>query len=176
MFYHFYQHFHLSFIVELYGSRLSPLHSSQGIAYGTDCIDGINLLDAGNHYRKILDSLPSFLHCVFEVNFFPCSFGTNEKFQKLTDFRWSARHYIIPIVSFSFLYNSPKFFELETRVTSNAMNQTVYAIEPTSMRVNQYYIQIYCIWMNFVFMGLGPFVMLIVLNLFTLKDLSGIKM
>jgi hypothetical protein len=26
--------------------------------------------------------------------------------------RWSATHYVAPIVTFSFLYNLPKFFEL----------------------------------------------------------------
>lgn len=73
------------FFLELYGSRLSPLHSSEGIAYGTDRIDGINLLDSGDHHRKIFDSLPSFLHGVVEVNFFSRSIGT-KSFQKMADF------------------------------------------------------------------------------------------
>lgn len=39
------------------------------------------------------------------------------------------------------------------------------------MRVNEYYIKIYCIWMNFAFMGLLPFCLLIILNALTLRSL-----
>lgn len=94
--------------------------------------------------------------------------------------KWAAKRYIIPIVLFSFLYNLPKFFELTTGMeTTNAtdalLNEgqpiTKYTIEPTTMRVNEYYIKIYCIWMNFAFMGLLPFCLLIILNALTLRSL-----
>ena len=39
------------------------------------------------------------------------------------------------------------------------------------MRVDPYYYSIYNIWMNFIFMGLGPFVVLISLNGLTLRSL-----
>ena len=75
-----------------------------------------------------------------------------------------------------------QFFELETGVNTTrhlALDNitktevTEFSIEPTTMRENDYYIIIYCIWMNFIFMGLGPFVLLIVLNALTLKSLVG---
>jgi hypothetical protein len=57
--------------------------------------------------------------------------------------RWTAKHYVAPIVAFSFLYNIPKFFELYTNVTTNDDNVTsATSIEPTSLRVNDYYIQV----------------------------------
>ena len=39
------------------------------------------------------------------------------------------------------------------------------------MRINQYYIRIYCVWMNFFLMGLGPFLVLITLNTLILRHL-----
>ena len=39
------------------------------------------------------------------------------------------------------------------------------------MRIDPYYFSIYNIWMNFIFMGLGPFVVLISLNSLTLRSL-----
>ena len=91
--------------------------------------------------------------------------------------QWSAKRYIVPIVTFSLMYNLPKFFELQTGInlTTSPDNTTSYefSIEPTEMRVNSYYITIYCIWMNFIFMGLGPFILLIVLNALTLRSLIG---
>ena len=86
------------------------------------------------------------------------------------------RRYIIPIVAFSICYNLPKFFELRTVLETDeeeAANSTTsnYTIEPTAMRINEVYIKVYCIWMNFVFMGLGPFCLLIGLNALTLRTL-----
>lgn len=70
------------------------------------------------------------------------------------------------------IYNMPKFFELETGIRpTNDTSPYRYTIEPTPMRVNEYYIKIYCIWMNFIFMGLIPFCLLIVLNLLTVRSL-----
>ena len=58
--------------------------------------------------------------------------------------RWTAKHYVAPIVAFSFLYNLPKFFELYTSVATNDDNVTsTTSIEPTSLRVNDYYIQVW---------------------------------
>ncbi len=87
-----------------------------------------------------------------------------------------TRRYIIPIVAFSICYNLPKFFELRTATETDAdaaANSTTsnYTIEPSAMRVNEVYIKVYCIWMNFIFMGLGPFCMLIGLNALTLRTL-----
>ncbi len=47
-----------------------------------------------------------------------------------------------------------------------------YGIIPTQMRLDPYYIKIYCMWLNFLLMGLGPFVLLITLNTLTLRELK----
>ena len=39
-----------------------------------------------------------------------------------------------------------------------------YSVSPTLMRLNNHYYTIYCIWLNFIFNGIGPFVLLITLN------------
>ena len=86
--------------------------------------------------------------------------------------KWSSKRYIVPIVIFSLLYNAPKFFELRTEVSHDAENGTItYDIQPRAFRVNTVYFKVYCIWMNFIFMGLIPFVLLIVLNSLTLRSL-----
>ena len=89
---------------------------------------------------------------------------------------WSVKMMVIPLVVFSFLYNTPKFFELYAIVpgdieTSNGteVKSTKYEIGVSSFRLNFYYYNIYCMWMNFFLMGLIPFVILIVLNALTLK-------
>ena len=86
---------------------------------------------------------------------------------------WSAKRYIIPILAWSLLYNSPKFFELHTTYDENSVQKEGqgYDVAASSMRLNEYYIKIYCIWMNFVFMGLIPFLALIILNAQTVRSL-----
>ena len=55
----------------------------------------------------------------------------------------------------------------------NGTNTTseVYDIQATAMRLDQYYYKIYLMWMNFFLMGLGPFVILVVLNALTVREL-----
>ena len=47
-----------------------------------------------------------------------------------------------------------------------------YSIVPTKMRLNEYYYKIYCVWLNLLLMGLGPFLLLIILNALTLRELT----
>ncbi len=101
---------------------------------------------------------------------------------------------VLPLVAFSVLYNIPKFFELKTRVPGSSdsyerlaeLNSTVlngtmspdqedrYDIYPTPLRLNPYYYKYYCMWLNFFLMGLGPFVLLITLNVLTFKELKSL--
>ena len=62
--------------------------------------------------------------------------------------KWTVRYYVVPIVLFSVVYNMPKFFELETGVDFGTATHPIvdYSTEPPPMRVNPYYIKIYCIW------------------------------
>ena len=90
---------------------------------------------------------------------------------------WPVKVMVIPLVVFSFLYNTTKFFELYTIVPGDPLeyengteyNSTKYDYGGTPLRLNSYYIKIYLMWMNFFLMGLIPFVVLIVLNALTLK-------
>jgi len=47
-----------------------------------------------------------------------------------------------------------------------------YRMAPTSLMLNLQYYQIYLVWLNFIFNGLIPFLVLIVLNLLMLKKLK----
>ena len=89
---------------------------------------------------------------------------------------WPVKVMVIPLVVFSFLYNTTKFFELYTIVPGDKLhyengteyNATKYDISGTPLRLNSYYIN-FLMWMNLFLMGLIPFVVLIVLNALTLK-------
>lgn len=71
----------------------------------------------------------------------------------------------------SLLYNAPKFFELHTTFDENEDSKNGYDVDAAEFRLNEYYIMIYCNWINFIFMGLIPFVALILLNAQTVKSL-----
>ena len=56
--------------------------------------------------------------------------------------------------------------------TMEPLDSDEYGITPTVMRMDPYYIKIYCMWLNFLLMGLGPFLLLIILNTLTLRELN----
>ena len=74
--------------------------------------------------------------------------------------KWTSRWYILIIVTFSGVYNVPKFFELKTGVTvvngtqfpaegnqtewemDEAAREINYSIKPTPMRINEFYIKV----------------------------------
>ena len=82
---------------------------------------------------------------------------------------WRSQFYIVPILLFSILYNTPKFFELEVRAASLApdTNQTAaveevdmrpslevnYSVQPTALRMDRLYVNIYLIFMNLIING-----------------------
>ena len=102
---------------------------------------------------------------------------------------WSVKRYIIPLVTFSVIYNLPKFFEIDTsfcdstlrhidenheerqgEITPHKVNQSYYYI--TKIRRDIYYQEIYQLGINIVIMLIGPFIVLIVLNSLTLLNLK----
>ncbi|XP_040579725.1 FMRFamide receptor [Lepeophtheirus salmonis] len=106
---------------------------------------------------------------------------------------WPAAYYLTPICIFTLFYNIPKFFELTTKVPDEILSETdnsslqvvdydteivipndpnAYGINPTKLRLNPYYVQIYCMWLNFILMGIGPFLLLVILNSLTLRKLT----
>ena len=103
---------------------------------------------------------------------------------------WPPRYFVIPILVFSFVYNLPKFFELHTILVPvqnfpqangtstnqtsawSAQNTTMQAVATgTSLRFNKYYYKVYLTWMNLILMGIGPFILLITLNVLMLLQL-----
>ena len=79
--------------------------------------------------------------------------------------QYSCRHFLGPVTLYSVLYNLPKFFELQTGMATRYPNQTlegeegwspsanmsgeqgedieyIYRIDPTEMRINEYYIKV----------------------------------
>lgn len=49
-----------------------------------------------------------------------------------------------------------------------------FCIQARKLRLNSYYVQIYAVYMNFFINGLGPFTLLIVLNILIIKELKKI--
>ena len=124
-------------------------------------------------------------------------------FYKLSH-EWPAKYYVIPIFSFSFIYNIPKFFELKTdylnsTLSSSSSNNTnssenvsdsyyddyynesdsmepyEHGIGATELRLNQNYYNIYCMWLNFILMGVGPYALLIILNTMMLLKMKEMQ-
>jgi len=104
---------------------------------------------------------------------------------------WRARLYIIPILTFSCIYNLPKFFELQVTRTALARNVSnvegnttdvalateeaggnaseaesvlIEKISATSLRLDPLYIQVYLIYLNLFIHGIIPFVLLVFFN------------
>ena len=48
-----------------------------------------------------------------------------------------------------------------------------YAIKPSQMRLNSIYVQVYAVYMNFFINGVGPFTLIIVLNILILRQLQS---
>ena len=85
--------------------------------------------------------------------------------------KWSAKRYTIPTIIFSVIYNFPKFFELKTgNIIDVETNSTQYILEGTNLRLNYAYFLTYSIWMNFIFMGVIPIMIITILNSLTVHQ------
>jgi hypothetical protein len=67
--------------------------------------------------------------------------------------------------------DDPNFYN-ETEEFGNPYD---YGILPTDLRLNTHYYNIYCMWLNFILMGLGPYVILITLNTLMLLRLKEMQ-
>ena len=91
--------------------------------------------------------------------------------------KWRNKTTVIALVAFSFLYNTPRFFELYTIVPRDLLvdisgteyKSIKYGFGAKPFRHNFYYFNIYCMWITFFAMGLIPFAVLIVLKAMILK-------
>lgn len=89
---------------------------------------------------------------------------------------WRAPAYFVPILAFSILFNVPRFFELSWVDAGNKTQighsyELLNYVEPTDMRNNPIYVQVYFVWCNFIFSGVLPFLLLITLNVSVLNQL-----
>ena len=95
---------------------------------------------------------------------------------------------MIPVLVFTLVYNVPKFFELYTeRVpvdeagrelinsTLAEANWTMIVLRPTELRLDEWYIRIYILWMNLLLHIIGPFILLIVLNVRTYNKIKDFE-
>ena len=95
---------------------------------------------------------------------------------------------MIPVLVFTLVYNVPKFFELYTeRVAVDAAghelpnstlaeaNWTMTVLRPTKLRLDEWYIRIYILWMNLLLHIIGPFILLIVLNVRTYNKIKDFE-
>jgi len=67
----------------------------------------------------------------------------------------------------SVVYNIPRFLEFETILqvdTNSTNNESMYQFAATGLRMNTIYIQVYVVWMKFIFVEMFPYIIIIVLN------------
>ncbi|XP_012243009.1 FMRFamide receptor [Bombus impatiens] len=76
-----------------------------------------------------------------------------------------ARLAVLVIVLFSFLYNLPKFWEVDYYAEVHwKYNVTIYCIYPADLRSNNLYVTVYVHWMYFFICYLFPFLALVIFN------------
>ena len=91
---------------------------------------------------------------------------------------WPSYFFILPIVAFAILYNIPKFFEMRWTTALeeiNGFNVSFPEMKLTELRINPNYYIIYLLWFNLTINGVIPFVLLLVLNAFIIKELGTYK-
>ncbi|CAJ0960117.1 unnamed protein product, partial [Mesorhabditis belari] len=74
---------------------------------------------------------------------------------------------ILGVTTFALLFNSTKFFELEVTINpecGEGTNWQSYMLKPSKMAQNEYYQQVYALWITNFVMVFFPFCCLLVLN------------
>ncbi|XP_012056839.1 PREDICTED: FMRFamide receptor [Atta cephalotes] len=72
---------------------------------------------------------------------------------------------VLIIVIVAFIYNLPKFWEIEVYNEKHwKYNITVYCVNPTELRSNEYYVILYIHWMYFFVYYMFPFIALVIFN------------
>ncbi|XP_011159970.1 FMRFamide receptor isoform X2 [Solenopsis invicta] len=72
---------------------------------------------------------------------------------------------VLVIVIVAFIYNLPKFWEIEVYNERHwKYNITAYCVKPTELRNNEYYITLYVHWMYFFVYYMFPFIALVIFN------------
>ncbi|KAK8718874.1 hypothetical protein OTU49_014403 [Cherax quadricarinatus] len=76
-----------------------------------------------------------------------------------------AKIYVISVAFFSIIYNIPRFWEVSYQECYMNGEKSSFVVA-SELRLNQYYIEIYIMWMYLIVMYLVPFLSLIVFNFF----------
>ena len=105
-------------------------------------------------------------------------------------FHYSSRHFIVPVVLYSLLYNLPKFFELtvacpetvgwtnntncsllDMKIAANDMRceRNIKSLDPNDvcLRLNYWYMNVYVLWLNSLLNIILPIISLVILNINT---------
>merc|ERR1719336_3239444 len=192
-------------IVRVDREEVVRLEREDLVDWTTFCIEGIllpvlaifgilgNILCVWAFNKKDVELKPSFanlLKClsIFDTVFLTCIL-LQYSLPSLSDayLTWLLPHitpYILPIIAFSILYNTTKFFEIETiylehidyQLDSNGTNTSTVVVYPwlnaTELRQDPAYAKYVVFILNFVVMGVVPVVMLAVLNFFIYRSIS----
>ena len=89
---------------------------------------------------------------------------------------WPTKRLVLLLVAFAILYNIPTFFELKCKLRNKILEggdicKFFQNDAPTEMRENEIYKQIYILWLPFSLMCIGPFVLLVALNVLIVREL-----
>jgi len=77
-----------------------------------------------------------------------------------------AKIYVLLTAVFSVGYNLPRFWEVTWSETwSPMLNRTITEVIPTSLRLNQIYIEVYINWLYLIFLYLTPITILTIFNI-----------
>ena len=88
---------------------------------------------------------------------------------------WPTKRLVLFLVVFAILYNIPIFLELEFikchKCSDDDNITTSFEVIPTELRVDNYYRQIYVMWLSLLIIFFGPFILLITLNALIVREL-----
>ena len=87
---------------------------------------------------------------------------------------WRLKHVLFPIFIFSIIYNIPRYFELEW-INLSISEVPFMKVWPTKLRRNPTYVECYTLWSHIIILGALPMVLLMVLNLMTMKEMTKYK-
>jgi len=102
--------------------------------------------------------------------------------------KFSSRHFVVPVVVYSIVFNLPKFFELKTSCSSSSPFSTSNSSQPgwsscpeedqkihleaREIRTNSWYLNIYMLWLSTIFNIILPIIALVLLNTFITRTIE----
>ena len=84
------------------------------------------------------------------------------------------KHILLSISIFSIIYNIPRYFELEW-INLSVSEVPHMKVWPTNLRTNPKYVELYMFWCRIIILGALPMMLLMGLNVLTVKELTKYK-